>query len=410
MRSIFIFLDSLGIGGAPDANQYGDTGANTLGHIAAEAAIGQADRAGLRQGPLIIPNLLSMGLGAAMKQASGLDVASLEYGTRSNAVYGSAQEKSVGKDTPSGHFEMTGVPVVFDWLMFPRAIPAIPISVTDHLMKTCDLPGILGNCHASGTEIIEKLGKEHIATGKPIFYTSADSVLQIIAHEESFGLERLYELCLAARQMKELDALGRVIARPFVGDDDKHPFRRTYNRRDFAIPCPESNLLDYAVGAGISVHAIGKVGDIFAHRGISETIKAGDNNDITDKLVSVIANSDDNALIFANLVEFDSEYGHRRDVPGYAAALERFDKRLPEIVGAMRPNDLAVMTADHGNDPTFPGTDHTREQVPVIFFGPEVKAGNCGIRESFADMGQTMARHLGLAPLQNGTAIEGLSD
>jgi phosphopentomutase len=405
MRSIFIVLDSLGIGGAPDADRYGDSGANTLGHIAAHAENGGADYTGLRQGPLDIPNLLALGLGKAMTEASGLRLASLRSDLPLRALYGSATEISLGKDTPSGHFEMTGVPIKTDRLMFPHQVPAIPGSITDHLIKVCGLPGILGNCHASGTEIIELLGGEHMTTGKPIFYTSDDSVMQIIAHEDTFGLKRLYELCEAARQMKALNKLGRVIARPFLGDGKDTPFRRTYNRRDFALACPQPNLLDHCIDAGISVSAIGKVGDIFAHRGISKTIRAGGNDDITDKLVSAIKDDSDNALIFANLVDFDSEYGHRRDVAGYAAALERFDLRLPEIISALRPGDLAVLTADHGNDPTFPGSGHTRERVPVIFFGPGIKAGKCGIRESLADMGQTMAQHLGLVPVQYGTAI-----
>lgn len=404
-RAIYIVLDSLGVGGAPDADSFGDVGANTFGHIAEACENAQADKPGLRAGPLKVPNLLRMGLGAAMTQASGLKLASLATDGDYTAAWGSAIEQSYGKDTPSGHFEMTGVPVRFDWLMFPRENPAFPAWLLDFLQKEADVPGFLGMSHASGPEIIDRFGLEHMESGKPILYTSADSVLQIAAHEESFGLERLYELCAIARAHPELEMLGRVIARPFIGDGASQPFRRTFNRRDLAMPCPGDTLLDLAVAAGQSVTAIGKVSDIFAGRGITKKVTAGDNEDIVGKLIASIKSDDQSGVIFANLVEFDSEFGHRRDVPGYAAALEWFDTILPEIRAAMQPGDVAVITADHGNDPTAPGSDHTREQVPAIFFGAGVHPANLGVCDGMADIGQTMAQHLGLGPLGEGKAL-----
>ncbi|MFZ5608800.1 MAG: phosphopentomutase [Pseudomonadota bacterium] len=402
-RAVYIVLDSLGIGGAPDAARYGDEGANTLGHIALACAQGRADVAGVREGPLCIPHLARLGLGNALETASGVDLLARREGV--TGLYASACERSLGKDTPSGHFEMTGVAVRFEWMTFPRTVPAFPAWLTERLIAQAGLPGILGDCHASGTEIIAELGARHIASGKPILYTSADSVVQIAAHETHFGLERLYDLCARVRGYPELEAMGRVIARPFVGDGATTPFTRTYNRRDFAQPCPAPNLLDDAVAVGIPVIAIGKVGDIFAHRGISKVVKAGGNEAVVEALIATLAQAPDPAIVFANLVDFDSAFGHRRDVAGYAAALEAFDRRLPEIEAGLRPGDLAVLTADHGNDPTAPGTDHTREQVPAVFFGPQVSGGGAGVRETFADMGQTFARHLGLPSLREGAAL-----
>ena len=402
MRAIYIILDSLGVGGAPDAARYGDVGANTLGHIAEACADGRGDKEGLRAGPLEIPNLVRLGLGAALQVASGMRLAGSEDGAPIEGLYGSAEEVSLGKDTPSGHFEMTGVPVMFEWMFFPREVPAIPDWIMRPLIEKFQLPGILGNCHASGTQIIADLGAEHIATGKPIVYTSADSVIQIAAHEEHFGLQRLCEICEGVRAFDGLDNLGRIIARPFVGNGKSAPFKRTFNRRDFAKPAPGPTLLDAAVEKGMAVTAIGKVRDIFAGRGVTDLLKAGPNTEIFDRLLEALRTRGDDGIIFANFVEFDSEYGHRRDVPGYAAALEAFDRRVPELEAALSPGDLAVFTADHGNDPTWPGSDHTREQVPVVFFGPDVKPGSIGVRKSLADMGQSFASHLGLDPLAHG--------
>lgn len=401
-RALLLVLDSLGIGAAPDALHYGDTDADTLGHIALACAQGKADRPGLRQGPLRLPHLARLGLGLAAAGASGRLPPGLAT-DHPQGAYGHAAEQSRGKDTPSGHWELAGVPVTFDWGYFPATQPCFPAALTDALIARGQLPGILGNRHASGTQIIEELGEEHLRTGQPIVYTSGDSVLQIAAHEEAFGLTRLYDLCHIARDLVDAYNIGRVIARPFVGTAPDN-FRRTGQRRDYAVPPPAPTLLDKLTEQGGTVIAIGKVADIYAHRGISKTVKADGNNALFDLLLTELRHAGDNTLLIANFVDFDTLYGHRRDVAGYAAALEAFDARLPELEAQLQPGDLAVLTADHGNDPTWPGSDHTREQVPVVFFGPGVPAGDLGQRDSFADIGQTFAHHLGLAPLAHGRA------
>ncbi|MFP4004328.1 MAG: phosphopentomutase, partial [Alphaproteobacteria bacterium] len=317
---------------------------------------------------------------------------------------GYAAERSRGKDTPSGHWELMGLPVEFDWGYFPKEDPAFPYRLIDDLVAQAHLPGVLGNRHASGTAIIEELGEAHMRTGEPIVYTSADSVFQIAAHEETFGLERLYEVCRIARRLADRYRVGRVIARPFVGSGPGD-FRRTANRKDLATPPHGPTLLDLHKAAGGEVIAIGKIGDIFAHKGITKEVKAAGNDDIFDTLLTALEEAPGRALIFANLVDFDTLYGHRRDVPGYAAALEVFDRRLPELQNRLQADDIAVLTADHGCDPTWEGSDHTREFVPVLVFGPRVKPGFIGRRESFADVGQSLARIFGHAPLTAGTAF-----
>ena len=399
-RAIILVLDSFGIGAAPDAAQFGDTGADTLGHIAEACAQGKADRTGLRQGTLQLPNLVRWGLGQAAALARGAVPPGLE-GISVAGAYGCAAEESRGKDTPSGHWEMACCPVAFEWGYFPRTEPCFPPALIERLVAEFDLPGILGNKHASGTEIIEELGEEHLRSGKPICYTSADSVFQIAAHESHFGLDRLYRLCIRAKELLEPLNIGRVIARPFVGER-RAEFRRTAHRRDYTTPPPEETLLDRLTAAGGEVWSIGKIADIFAHRGISRAVKAEDNAGLFDATLDVLEKAGDRALVFANFVDFDMLYGHRRDVIGYAAALEAFDRRLPELETGLRPGDLVLATADHGCDPTWRGTDHTREHVPVLFFGPGIPAGSVGRRASFADMGQTLARHLGLAPMAHG--------
>ncbi|HNB26044.1 MAG TPA: phosphopentomutase [Alphaproteobacteria bacterium] len=399
-RAIILVLDSFGIGATPDAAAFGDVGADTLGHIAAACAAGRADRPGLRQGPLRVPNLVRWGLGRAAAVSTGTVPPGLE-GDAIAGAYGCAAETSKGKDTPSGHWEIAGCPVAFDWGYFPHTRPCFPPAVIDALVREFDLPGILGDKHASGTEIIEELGEEHIRSGKPICYTSADSVFQVAAHEGHFGLERLYRLCRRAKELLEPLNIGRVIARPFVGER-RGAFRRTAHRRDYTTPPPEETLLDRVASAGGEVWSIGKIADIFAHRGITHQVKAEDNAGLFDATLEVLGKAGDRSLVFTNFVDFDMLYGHRRDVAGYAAALESFDRRLPELEAALRPGDLVLATADHGCDPTWRGTDHTREHVPVLFLGPGVPAGSLGRRESFADMGQSLARHLGLAPLAHG--------
>ncbi|RUW31625.1 MULTISPECIES: phosphopentomutase [unclassified Mesorhizobium] len=402
-RAFLFVLDSFGIGGAADAERYGDTGANTFGHIAQACAEGRADREGLRRGPLAVPNMVSLGLARAAETATGLKL-DLDMPLLASSFHGAAQEVSSGKDTPSGHWEIAGLPVRFDWGYFPDTVPAFPAALTEAIIREGKVPGILGDCHAPGTEIIERFGEEHIRTGKPICYTSVDSVLQIAAHETHFGLERLYELCLTVRRLVDPLKIGRVIARPFVGETSA-TFQRTHNRRDYAVPPPEPTLLDRLTKRGSKVIAVGKIGDIFAHRGISEVRKAGGNMAMFDKALGAMDDAGGGDLVFANFVDFDTEFGHRRDVAGYAGALEAFDRRLPEALSRIRPGDLLILTADHGNDPTWRGTDHTRERVPVIGIGPGLKGGDIGLRPTFADIGETVADHLGLAPGRHGTSF-----
>ena len=399
-RAIILVLDSFGIGASSDAAQFGDAGADTLGHIAAACANGKADKDGVRSGPLHVPNLARWGLGRAAEISTGATPPGLEA-ARIEGAYGCAVEGSLGKDTPSGHWEIAGCPVPFDWGYFPRETPCFPRDIVDRLVGEFDLPGILGDKHASGTEIIAELGEEHVRTGKPICYTSADSVFQVAAHEQHFGLERLYRFCERAKELLEPLNIGRVIARPFVGES-VGDFRRTAHRRDYTTPPPEETLLDRVSASGGEVWSIGKIADIFAHRGISRSLKADDNGGLFDRTLEAIDAAGDRSLVFANFVDFDMLYGHRRDVTGYATALEAFDRRLPELEESLRPGDLVLATADHGCDPTWRGTDHTREHVPVLFFGAGVAARSVGKRPSFADMGQTVASHLGLGPLAHG--------
>ncbi|MBP1178836.1 phosphopentomutase [Methylobacterium sp. PvR107] len=394
-RALLIVLDSVGIGGAPDAETYGDAGSDTLGHIAEACAAGRGDRPGLRAGPLRLPHLAALGLGLAAAGASGRIPPGLAPDGAPGGAYGHAVETAAGKDTPSGHWEIAGLPLPEPWGHFPDTRPAFPPELTEALVAQAQLPGILGDRHAPGVAIIEALGAEHLRTGKPICYTSADSVFQIAAHEEAFGLERLYALCRTARRLCDPYRVCRVIARPFVGSADAG-FRRTGNRKDFAVAPPGRTLLDRAEAAGHAVVSIGKIGDIFAHRATGREIKPGPNAACLAAGLGALKDLPEGGLVFVNLVDFDTEHGHRRDVPGYAAELEAFDARVPEILAALRPGDLAVVTADHGNDPTCPGTDHTREQVPILAFGPGIAGRAIGRRDTFADIGATVAAHLGL--------------
>jgi phosphopentomutase len=404
-RAILIVADSFGIGAAPDAAKFGDGGSDTLGHIAESCANGTADApARTLKGPLKVPNMTALGLGEAAREATGHTPPGLQHSGAILGAYGLAREQSHGKDTPSGHWEIAGVPVTFDWGYFPNEIPTFPAELTDALIEKADLPGILGNCHASGTEIIARLGEEHIKTGMPICYTSADSVFQIAAHEEHFGLDRLYELCEIAFDLVKPYNIGRVIARPFVGTSPAD-FKRTANRRDLAIEPPAPTLLDKFTEAGGKVISVGKIADIYAHRGISKKVKASGNMALFDAMMAEIDQAPDNSLVFTNLVDFDMEFGHRRDVPGYANALEEFDARLPELQAVLKPGDLVIVTADHGCDPTWRGNDHTREVVPILAFGPAIAPGPVGVRDTFADIGQTVADHLGIAPLAHGTSF-----
>jgi len=400
-RAFLIVLDSVGIGGAPDADSFfndgvPDTGANTLAHIAEACAAGAADEG--REGALSLPNLDGLGLGAALELACGQRAPGL--GATPRGLWGAATQVSRGKDTPSGHWEIAGVPVPFDWTYFPKTIPAFPPQVTEALIAAGGAGGVLGNKHASGTVILDELGQEHLASGQPIVYTSADSVVQIAAHEEAFGLERLYEMCRAVAPMLHQMRVGRVIARPFVGTPETG-FTRTTNRRDFSLTPPKPTLMDWAQGAGRPVHAVGKIDDIFAHRGMDSGIHGAD-VDLFEALVGWGERAEEGALVFTNLVEFDSKYGHRRDIAGYARHLEWVDAQLPRFLATLREGDLALFTADHGNDPSWTGTDHTRERVPVIGWGLGPRpVGQVG----FADIGASVAAHLGLDERGAGTSF-----
>ncbi len=393
-RAILCILDSFGIGGAPDAKNFGDEGANTFLHIAQACAKGNADKDGIRKGALNLPNMNALGLGAAGYLSSG-ELAPNFSEQSKNGLWGVGREISNGKDTPSGHWEIAGVPVPFEWGYFPNSEPCFPDELVKKIIKKGNISGILGNKHASGTDIIEELGEEHIKTGKPICYTSADSVFQIAAHEKYFGLERLYQLCETVFELTKPMMIGRVIARPFIGENAKD-FERTGNRRDFALSPPSPTLLDWAKNAGRQTFAIGKISDIYAGHGVTHKIKAHGNMALFDATLEAMDMAQDGSLIFTNFVDFDSEYGHRRDVIGYANALEKFDGRLREIFAKMQPDDLLILTADHGNDPTWQGTDHTREQTPILCYSPSLKAGTIGLRTSFSDIGVSIATWLGL--------------
>lgn len=396
-RAFLIVMDSVGIGGALDADDFrsasgSDLGANTLGHIAQACAEGRADIG--RKGPLHMPHLDALGLGAAAKLASGLELPNLNTTPRNTtprAGWGAANEISRGKDTPSGHWELAGVPVPWEWTYFPDKTPAFDDDLVALVCKLAGTQGILGNCHASGVPIIEAHCAQHLRTGWPICYTSADSVFQIAAHEDSFGLDRLLKLCADLAPHLHARRVGRVIARPFTGRVGD--FQRTANRRDFAIAPPSPTLLDWAQSAGHTTHAIGKIGDIFSMRGIDHLHKAKSDAGLFDHLDSLASTAENGALVFANFVEFDSLYGHPRDVAGYARALEWFDTRVGAFLPRLRAGDLAIFTADHGNDPTWHGTEHTRERVPVLAVGAgRGEIGQC----AFIDVAASIAAHLGL--------------
>lgn len=383
-RAFLIVMDSVGIGGAPDAAAFGDEGANTLGHIASACAAGLAETG--RTGPLQMPHLAGLGLGQAITLSSGAETG-LDVSPKGR--WGAATEVSGGKDTPSGHWELAGVPVPWNWTCFPDRTPAFSDALVALVCRLAGTDGILGNCHASGVPIIEAHCAEHMRTGWPICYTSADSVFQIAAHEETFGLDRLLKLCAELAPSLHAMKVGRVIARPFTGTPGN--FKRTSNRRDYAIDPPAPTLLDWVQGAGHVTHAVGKIGDIFSMKGIDRLHKGKDDAALFEQLLSLQGQAEPGSLIFANFVEFDSLFGHRRDVAGYARALEWFDIRAGEFLAHIRPGDLAIFTADHGNDPTWRGSDHTRERVPVLMAGAGAgPLGHCG----FVDVAATIAAWL----------------
>ncbi|WP_420788960.1 phosphopentomutase [Shewanella algae] len=401
-RTIILMLDSFGVGAAGDAAKFGDLGSDTFGHIAKECAEGRANDG--REGPLKLPNLSRLGLAHAAMESTGQFAPGFNADVELIGAYGHAEELSSGKDTPSGHWEMAGVPVLFDWGYFSDKQNSFPKELTDKILARAGLSGFLGNCHASGTAILEELGEEHMRSGLPIFYTSADSVFQIACHEESFGLENLYRLCEIAREELEPYNIGRVIARPFVGSGAAD-FARTGNRRDYAVEPPAKTVLDKLKAAGGQVVSVGKISDIYAHCGITSKVKASGLEALFDATLEQVKAAGDSTIVFTNFVDFDSHYGHRRDVAGYARGLEYFDARLPEILALLNKDDLLILTADHGCDPTWEGTDHTREHVPVLAYGAGLSAGSLGRRKSFADIGQSIASYFKLEPMEYGESF-----
>ncbi|MEO6918315.1 MAG: phosphopentomutase [Collimonas sp.] len=402
MRAIILIMDSLGIGATPDAVRFGDAGANTLGHIAGHCHDNLAETG--RSGSLRIPHLEQLGLGLAARLAGGALPAGLSVKPAIIGAYGAAQEISTGKDTPSGHWELGGVPVRFDWGYFSQAENSFPQQLLDRIVERAQLPGYLGNCHASGTTILQQLGQEHIASGKPIFYTSADSVFQIACHEQSFGLQRLYDLCLIVREEIERYNICRVIARPFIGDAAAG-FIRTGNRHDLAVAPPADTVLKKLADAGGTVVGIGKIADIYADVGITKKIKAHGNDALWDATLQATSEAPDFSIVMSNFVDFDQNYGHRRDVSGYARALEQFDRRLPELYALLGEDDILIISADHGCDPTWPGSDHTREYVPVLAYGKRVTPGSLGVRSSFADVGQSLSSWFNLSSFPDGESF-----
>lgn len=385
-RAFLFVMDSVGIGGAPDAAKFGDVGSNTLGHISDHMKLN-------------IPNLLSLGIARAMQAASG-SAHGLDVNSAVKGGWGFATELSQGKDTITGHWEMGGVPLQFAWGYFPETIPAFPQSLMDEIIARAKLPGLLCMAHASGTQVIEDFGEEHLATGMPIIYTSADSVIQIAAHETHFGLQRLYDVCKIARELTYAMNIGRVIARPFLGETAK-TFARTGNRKDYAITPPTPSLLKVLTDAGRDVVSVGKIGDIYAHVGTGRELKVSGNPTLMQTTLDAMDSVKDGGFLMTNFVDFDTNYGHRRDPIGYGKELEWFDGQLPKVFAKLRDDDLLIITADHGNDPTWAGTDHTRECIPILCN----QKAEIGKRGSFSDIGQSIAKWLGAPELVAGKSF-----
>lgn len=412
-RAIILVLDSFGVGQAPDADKYGDIGANTFINLARHYFD--------KENTIIhLPNLGSLGLHQLSKEACSPKVwhdftTSLksQHGAMeqffilpSKGAYGYMAELSTGKDTPSGHWEMAGVPVLFDWDYFENKTNAFSNELIEEINNKTGFGDILGNCHASGTDIINQLGEQHIRSGLPICYTSADSVFQVAAHEEHFGLDNLYKYCENIRELLDESDLniGRVIARPFIGNSP-NDFTRTGNRRDYSVSPPSATVLEKITNANGEVISVGKIADIYAHQGISIKTKATGIDALVDATMSHIESAPNNSLIFTNLVNFDQDFGHRRDPIGYAKALESFDKRLPEIIARLKKDDVLFLTADHGCDPTWPGNDHTREFVPILAYHHNINSVSLGHRSTFADLGQTIAALFSLDDMEYGSSF-----
>lgn len=384
-RVTILVMDSVGIGALPDSEKFGDIGVNTLGNIAKE------------MNGINLPNLVKLGLGN-IDGIEGIDSAENPIGS-----FGKSLEISNGKDTTTGHWEIAGLHIEEPFKTYPQGFPEHVISKFEELTGR----KVLGNKPASGTQIIEELGQEHMETGNPIVYTSADSVFQIAAHEEVIPLEELYKMCSIAREiLKGEDQVARVIARPFIGESGN--FTRTPNRRDYSLDPFNKTILDFTSEAGYDVMAVGKIEDIFNGKGITKEIHTKSNMDGVDRTIEFL-NTDSKGIIFTNLVDFDAKYGHRRNVKGYKEALEELDLRIPEILDSLREDDVLIITADHGNDPTYKGTDHTREYIPIIVYGKKVKAGvNLGTRETFADIAATIADILNVESPRLGKSFKDL--
>lgn len=374
-RVFLLILDSVGIGAMPDAADFGDTGSHTLAHIAESV------------GGLKTPALERLGLGN-ISQIKGISPVQ-----QPQAAYGKCSELAKGKDTTTGHWEMAGIEVKKP---FPTYYEGFPEDFLARFVANSKVPGYLGNIAASGTEIIQTLGDEHVRSGKPIVYTSADSVFQIACHEQSFGLDRLYEACEVARKLCDELGVARVIARPFIGENGK--FTRTKNRKDYSVALPQETMMEKLQRLpGVETVSIGKVASIYSELGFHRKLKATDNRSILET-VKAEAARDFNGLVFANLVDFDMLYGHRRDASGYARELQWFDAELPSLLAQFKEDDLLLISADHGNDPTFPGSDHTREYVPLLAWSRKTERDggrDLGTRSTFADIGQTILEALG---------------
>lgn len=396
-RAIVMVLDSFGIGALPDADKFGDAGSNTLGSIDKYAATNNI--------PFNLPNLLTLGLGNSYTLVNGTRLNCDKSNYQLRASYGACREISSGKDTSSGHWEIAGSPVLFDWGYFTATENSFPLDLLQKIIGRFGVSGYLGNCHASGTDIIRDLGDKHVQSGYPIFYTSADSVFQIACHEKSFGLDNLYRLCTIAREELAPYNIARVIARPFSGESAS-TYTRTANRKDYSLLPNNKTLLDICTENGGQVVSIGKIGDIYAHSGTGVEIKASGLAELCDKTISAIKEyTHDKTYIMTNLVDFDMMYGHRRNVIGYKEALEYFDSRLPEIIVSLNDNDILILTADHGCDPTWHGSDHTREHIPFLLYQRGFQSRQLGIRNSYADIGQSIATYLSLPALAAGVSV-----
>ncbi|MBP9743176.1 MAG: phosphopentomutase [Burkholderiales bacterium] len=394
-RAIVIVLDSFGSGALPDANKFSDAGSNTLGHIDEYCAKNNLS--------FEIPNLLKLGLGRIYTAIHNQSLNCDNSNYLVHGAYAACKELSSGKDTTSGHWEIAGYPVLFEWGYFTNPQHSFPQQLLNKIIAKSGISGYLGNCHASGTEILRQLGDEHIKTNKPIFYTSADSVFQIACHEEHFGLDNLYKLCEIVRDELEPYNIARVIARPFIGNQPDN-YERTGNRHDYSLTPASDTLFDICVNNGITTVAIGKIGDIYAHKNTQIELRANGLAQLVDTTINAMQEFKHNStFIMTNLVDFDMLYGHRRDIVGYKKALEYFDSRIPELLANLNPDDILILTADHGCDPTWKGSDHTREYIPFLMYANGIEL-DMGIRETYADIGQTVAKHLQIPPLSFGVA------